>query len=90
MMTEAFSGNVEMAIVLPLSVVSHQLLKIESELRLLNMKALHVDRQRDHGHHTQLINARLETINASLDSIRDLVAELGADIPRKRTPERDD
>lgn len=79
-MTESSVGNVEMAIVLPLGVVGKQLMRIESELRLLNMKALNVDKQRDDGHHTASIAATLETINASLDSIRQLVAEFGADI----------
>jgi hypothetical protein len=96
-MTEAFSGNLEVAIVLPLSVVSNQLLRIESDLRLLHMKAFHVARERDNGHSTQSINARLDAINASLDAIKELVAEFGADIhPRppaaapKRGPDRDD
>jgi hypothetical protein len=69
-----------MAIVLPLGVVGKQLMRIESELRLLNMKALNVGMQGDDGHHTTSIIATLETINASLDSIRQLVAEFGADI----------
>jgi hypothetical protein len=96
-MTEAFSGNVEMAIVLPLSVVANQLMRIESDIRLLNMKAFHVAQARDNGGHTQLINAKLETINASLDAIRELVAEFGADIhppvpvaAPKRGSDRDD
>jgi hypothetical protein len=79
-MTDAVAGNVEMAIVLPLGVVGKQLMRIESELRLLNMKAVNVVMQRDDGHHTASITATLETINASLDSIRQLVAEFGADI----------
>jgi hypothetical protein len=96
-MTEAFSGNVEMAIVLPLGVVANQLMRIESDIRLLNMKAFHVAQARDNGHHTQLIHAKLETINASLDAIRELVAEFGADIHPpvpaagpKRGSDRDD
>jgi len=96
-MTEAFSGNVEMAIVLPLSVVSNQLIKIESELRHLNMKASHVARARDNGQHAQSISARLDSINASLDSIRELVAEFGADMrlpapaaAQRRNSSRDD
>jgi len=79
-MTNASAGNVETSIVLPLGVVGKQLLRIESDLRLLNMKALNVVTQREDGHHTQLISATLESINASLDSIRHLVAEFGADI----------
>jgi hypothetical protein len=91
-MTDASAGNVEMAIVLPLGVVGKQLMRIESDLRNLNMKVLHVAKKRDDGHHAELITATLEGINVSLDSIRQLVAEFGADIhgTRKRDTNRED
>jgi hypothetical protein len=82
-MTDISAGNVEMAIVLPLGVVGKQLMRIESDLRSLNMKVLHAAKERDDGRHTELITATLEGINVSLDSIRQLVAEFGADIHPK-------
>jgi hypothetical protein len=79
-MKEASSGNMEMAIVLPLGVVGHQLMRIEADLRLLNIKALDFARERDNAPHTRLIEARLEQINEALDSIRVLVSEIAADL----------
>jgi len=49
-MTEGSSAaNLEMAIVLPLAVVAHQLMRIEADLRLLNMKALDFANAREEG-----------------------------------------
>ena len=79
-MTEASSANLEMAIVLPLGVVCNQLMRIEADLRLLNMKALDFAKGRENGRHTGLISARLENINEALDSIRDLVSDIESDI----------
>ena len=70
----------EMAIVLPLGVVGHQLMRIEADLRLLNMKASDFARERDNAPHTRLIEARLEQINEALDSIRILVSDIAADL----------
>jgi len=90
-MTEASSANLEMAIILPLGVIANQLMKIEAQLRLLNMKALKFAAERDSGRLTGLIEDRLEHINAALDSIRGLVSDIEADIqPRKPDPDRDD
>jgi hypothetical protein len=100
-MTGASSANLELAIVLPLGVVANQLMRIEAELRLLNMKALAVARERENGRLTELIDARLENINEVLDSIRGLVSDIEADIhprpanlPRPSSkdprPDRDD
>ena len=95
-MTEASSANLELAILLPLGVVANQLMRIEAELRLLNMKALTVERERESGRLTGLIETRLDNINEVLDSIRGLVSDIEADIrPRpamvypSRTPRQD-
>jgi hypothetical protein len=79
-MTEAPSGNLELAIVLPLGVVGHQLMRIEADLRLLNMKLSDFAAERDNAPHARLIAARLEQINEALDSIRILVADIAADL----------
>jgi hypothetical protein len=69
------SANFEMSINLPLGVLANQLMRIEAELRLLNMKALSCARERDQ-RPTGGIEARLDTINATLESIRDLVSDI--------------
>jgi hypothetical protein len=79
-MTKASSANLEMAIILPLAVVANQLMKIEADLRLLNMKALDFVSEDGGGRHTGLIEARLENIHEALDSIRGLVSDIEADI----------
>jgi hypothetical protein len=79
-MKEGSSGNLEMAIVLPLGVVGHQLMRIEADLRLLHMKASHFAGERENAPQTRLIEARLEQINEALDSIRILVADIAADL----------
>jgi len=94
-MTEISATNLEMAIVLPLGVVAHQLIKIEADLRLLNMKALELAKERENGRHTRLIEATLENINEALDAIKNLVSDIETDIQprsmnRKPYPERDD
>ena len=94
-MTEISATNLEMAIVLPLGVVAHQLIKIEADLRLLNMKALELAKERENGRHTRLIEATLENINEALDAIKGLVSDIETDIQpksmnRKTYLERDD
>jgi hypothetical protein len=84
-MTEASSANLEMAIILPLGVVANQLMRIETHLRLLNMKALNFAKERENGRLSGLIEARLEHINEALDSIRNLVADIEADIQPRST-----
>jgi hypothetical protein len=79
-MINASSTNVEMSIILPLGVVANQLMKIESDLRLLNMKALDFVKEHEGGRHTGLIEAKLENIHDVLDSIRGLVSDIEADI----------
>lgn len=91
-MTEASATNLEMTIILPLGVVVNQLMRIEADLRLLNMKALDFAKERKNTDLTGLIETRLETINEALDSIRSLVSDIEADIQsnRKPRPEQDD
>ena len=67
-------------IILPLGVVANQLMKIEADLRLLNMKALDFVSEDGGGRHTGPIEARLEKINEALDSIRGLVSDTQADL----------
>jgi hypothetical protein len=75
-MTEASSANFEMSINLPLGVLANQLMRIEADLRLLNMKALRCARERENQRPTGDIEARLDNINATLESIRDLVSDI--------------
>ena len=75
-MTEASSANFEMSINLPLGVLANQLMRIEADLRLLNMKALRCARERENQRPTGGIEARLDSINATLESIRDLVSDI--------------
>jgi hypothetical protein len=89
-MTKASSANLEMAIILPLGVVANQLMKIEADLRLLNMKALDFVKEHESGSHTALIEARLENIHEALDSIRGLVSDISKHSDRKARPDRDD
>ncbi len=82
-MTERPPVSLEMALVLPLGVIANQLLRIEADLRLLNMKALDLARARETERHTGLIEARLERIHEALDAIRTLVSDIEADIQPK-------
>jgi hypothetical protein len=82
-MTERPSAHLEMTLVLPLGVIANQLMKIEADLRLLNMKAVDLAREREAGRHTGLIEERLERINEALDAIRSLVSDIEADIQPK-------
>jgi hypothetical protein len=79
-MTRESSTTLEMTMILPLGVVANQLMKIEADLRLLNMKALDFVEEHGNGRHTSLIQARLENIHEALDSIRGLVSDIETDI----------
>jgi hypothetical protein len=88
-MSEASRANVELGIVLPLGVIANQLIKIEADLRFLNMKAL--GHAGDDGALAGQIAGRLEQISETLDLIRGLVADLQVDLHvRKPLPQRDD
>ncbi len=99
------STDWELAIDLPLGVVASQLLRIEEQLRLLNMKAADFVKSRDSDRRNGAIALRLEHINRALDSIRTLMTDIESDIDttrgssdavysrasgRKPYPERDD
>lgn len=92
-MTKRSSASVELGIVLPLGVVANQLMKIEADLRFLNMRAQ--DHARDGGHEALGgdIAGHLELITESLDRIRELVADLQTDsrptLPAPRGPSRE-
>jgi hypothetical protein len=79
-MTAESFANLEMAIDLPLAVVAHQLMKIEADLRLLNMKALDLAKAREDGRYGGSIRERLENINDVLDSIKGLVSNIESDM----------
>jgi hypothetical protein len=78
--TESSSANLEVAIALPLGVVANQLMRIEADLRSLNMKALVYAREREHAGLAAQIAARLDKINEELELIRGLTASIAADI----------
>jgi hypothetical protein len=78
-MTEKSDSALELAIGLPLDVIAGKLMRIEADLRLLNMKAL-VFANGDNRRLTGLIEARVEAIFAGLDSIKSLASDIEADI----------
>jgi len=85
-MTEASSANLEMSINLPLGVLANQLMRIEADLRLLNMKALRCARERENQRPAGGIEARLDNINETLESIRGLVSDI-QDCLQPRSPD---
>ena len=83
-MAQNASAQVEMTIVLPLDVAANKLLRIEEELRRLNMKVLSFEQERESGHLRRLLEARLERIHETLDSIRERLSDLNSDIQPRR------
>ena len=79
-MTQGASAEWEMAVVLPLGVVASQLRRIETQLRLLNMKALDLARERENRALRGPVEARIEEIHDALGSIAGLVADIEADL----------
>ena len=86
-MSRASSSELELAILLPLGALAQQLMRIEAQLRLVNMKALDLSGESDYKGSAALISAKLEHISEALEAIRGLVADLSR---RKPQPERDD
>ncbi len=84
-MTPESSAEWEMAIVLPLGVVANQLRRIETQLRLVNMKALELSRERESRALRALVESRLDGIHDALGSISGLVADIEADLEPKAT-----
>jgi hypothetical protein len=72
------SANFELAVVLPLGVVAHQLMKVESELRFLNAKISRYAQGRSSA--SAEAAARLEKMSEALDAIRQLIADIQADL----------
>jgi hypothetical protein len=72
------SANFELAVVLPLGVAANQLMKVESELRFLSAKLSRYGQER--GSDRSEAAARLEKMSEALDAIRQLIAEIQADI----------
>ena len=87
MTSKLSSTDLELAIVLPLGVLAQQLMRVEAQLRLVNMKVLDLATDSDHRGSAALINAKLEHISEALDSIRTLVTDISR---RKPKPEQDD
>ena len=86
-MSRASPSELELAILLPLGVLAQQLMKVEAQLRLVNMKALDLSAESDYKGSAALINSKLEHISEALESIRSIVADLSR---RKPQPARDD
>ena len=72
------SANFELAVVLPLGVAANQLMKVESDLRFLNAKLSRYGQE--HGVARGEAAGRLEAMSETVDAIRQLIAEIQADI----------
>ena len=72
------AANFDLAVVLPLGVAANQLMKVESELRFLNAKLSRYGQER--GSARGEAAARLEKMSDAVDAIRQLIAEIQADI----------
>ena len=72
------SASFELAVVLPLGVAANQLMKVESELRFLNAKLSRYGQEQ--GSARGEAAARLEKMSEAVDAIRQLIAEIQADI----------
>ena len=76
-MTDRTATSLELTVGLPLDVIADKLRKLETELRLLNMKAFTVAIDTSSG---AGMETRVEAIYEALDSIRRLVADIDADV----------
>ncbi len=83
-MSRASSTDWEIAIDLPLGVVASQLMRIEEQLRLLNLRAADLVKGRDGERRDGAIAVRLENINRALDAIRTFISDLEAEIDATR------
>jgi hypothetical protein len=72
------SANFELAVVLPLGVAANQLMKVESELRFLTAKLSRYGQER--GSTRVEAAASLEKMSEAVDAIRQIIAEIQADI----------
>ena len=83
-MTPESAAEWEVAIVLPLGAVANQLRRIETQLRLLNMKALGFARERDNRAVQLQVERRLDQISEALGSVAALVSDIEADVSPSR------
>lgn len=82
-MSDLSPANFELSIMLPLGVITNQLLKMEADLRFLNAKtAAFAGEPAAAGIMGQAV-ARLEKISEALEAIRALVADIEADLQPK-------
>ena len=84
-MTPESAAEWEVAIVLPLGAVANQLRRIETQLRLLNMKALGFAKERDNRALQLQVESRLNQISETLGSVAALVSDIEADVSPSRT-----
>jgi chromosome segregation ATPase len=87
-MTDKSASSLELTVGLPLDVVADKLRRLESELRVLNMKAIAAtDEANGLG---ARMESRVEAIYEALDSIRGLVSHIETDVQPKPRSDRDD
>jgi hypothetical protein len=92
------TGNWDVTLVLPLKAAANQLLKIETQLRHLNLKATASIEARERTETARCLAERLEDIHEALESLKKLVADMEADLSwasgggrsGKRTPAAED
>ena len=77
-MSDPSPANFELSIVLPLGVAANQLMKVESELRFLNAKLSRY--QQNSGGARGEAASSLERMSEALDAIRQLIADIQAEI----------
>lgn len=76
----SMADNCEVTLVLPLKAAANQLLKIEAQLRQLNLKAAVSNETRERTETARCLAQRLEDINEALESLKKLVADMEADL----------
>jgi hypothetical protein len=84
-MKQAASANLEMTIVLPLGVVANQLIKIEADLRLLNVKALSLVPDAQNEYPVERVAVTLAIINEALDSIKSFISDIEGNVHARST-----
>ena len=87
-MTEPSEATLQLSIVLPLGVVAKQLMRIEADLRFLNMKTFAYAKQSGDVAMGSQITAQLDKINQALDLVRGLTSDIEADLYPKPVSRR--
>ncbi len=86
-MTHTPSSKWEFSIVLPLGAIANQLMKTEEQLRLITMQRLEIADRSESTRIYNLIEVKAEYIHRTLDSLRELMSNIQADLnPRDRKP----